>query len=99
MTLLAEIETRLRAAFSPTHFELLDESHQHAGHAGAQGGGQHFALTMRSAVFAGVLTVKRHQMVYAALQDLMIDEPMLDEPSATRQRIGYIHALKLQLQP
>ena len=92
-TLFETIEARLRSAFAPTFLELKDESHLHAGHSGAVGGGQHFALTLHSAAFADKSLVKRHQLVYTVLHDLM-----QDTPSAERDRIGYIHALKLQLQ-
>jgi len=52
--------------------ELLDESAQHAGHAGASpGGNTHWRLTIVSAAFAGKPTVARHRMIYAALGDLM----------------------------
>lgn len=92
MSLLALIETRLHNRFNPTRLTVLDESHEHAGHTGSQGGGQHFAVNMQSAAFEGLNPVKRHQLVYAALHDLM-----QDKPSELRTSIGYIHALKLQL--
>jgi BolA family transcriptional regulator, general stress-responsive regulator len=92
MSLLALIETRLRTRFSPSALTVFDESHEHSGHAGSQGGGQHFAVNMQSTVFEGLNAVKRHQLVYAALHDLM-----QDKPSELRSSIGYIHALKLQL--
>ena len=84
-----EIERRLTRVFAPLTLDTQDESHLHAGHAGSVGGGQHFAVTMRSAVFQGLSAVKRHQAVYAVLGDLMLAMP-------TREQ-GYIHALKLQL--
>jgi BolA family transcriptional regulator, general stress-responsive regulator len=92
MSLLALIETRLHASFSPSALAVLDESHEHAGHAGSQGGGQHFAVTMTAPAFAGLNPVKRHQLVYAALHDLMAEQHGFEQP-----QLGYIHALKLQL--
>ena len=63
------IEQRLRAALDPTHLEVRDDSAQHAGHAGAREGG-HFAVTLRSARFAGLNRVARHRLVYHALGPL-----------------------------
>ncbi len=94
MSLLSLIETRLKEGFKPSQLTVIDESHEHSGHAGALGGGQHFAVTMCAKAFEGLNSVKRHQLVYAALHDLM-----QDKPSELRSSIGYIHALKLQLQP
>ena len=69
----ARMAANLDAAFSPSTMSLVDESHQHAGHAGAKGfnGESHFALTIVSDSFTGVRSLKRHQMVYAALGDDM----------------------------
>jgi BolA protein len=58
-------------ALTPTLLELDDESHQHAGHAGAVGGGGHYVLRIVSAQFVGKSTVARHRMIYLALGDLM----------------------------
>ena len=67
----AEIRSRL-AALAPTRLELVDESAQHAGHAGASpGGNTHWRLTIVSPRFAGQPTVARHRMVYQALGELM----------------------------
>jgi BolA family transcriptional regulator, general stress-responsive regulator len=92
MSLQELIEQRLQATFTPLSMTLLDESHEHAGHAGAVGGGQHFALTMNAAAFTGLNAVKRHQLVYTALHDLMREQHGFEHP-----QLGYIHALKLQL--
>ncbi len=67
----AEIRRRL-GALRPTQLELVDESAQHAGHAGASpGGNTHWRLTIASAEFEGKPTVARHRMIYQALGDLM----------------------------
>ncbi|HET8764679.1 MAG TPA: BolA family protein [Rhodanobacter sp.] len=66
---MAEIRQRLTAAFAPTELEVIDDGHLHIGHA-AEGKG-HFRVHIVSPAFAGVLPVKRHRMVYAALDDLM----------------------------
>jgi BolA protein len=58
-------------SLQPTVLTLDDQSAQHAGHAGAQSGGGHFALTIVSNAFEGKTAVRRHQMIYEALGDLM----------------------------
>ena len=71
MSVAARIRERL-AALEPVNLELVDESAQHAGHAGAQpGGNTHWRLTIVSPRFAGQPTVARHRMVYQALGELM----------------------------
>jgi BolA family transcriptional regulator, general stress-responsive regulator len=73
MTVTAErIEQALRAAFSPTALEVQDDSHLHAGHAGAREG-RHFTVRLTAAAFAGQTRVARHRLVYSTLQTL-IDE-------------------------
>ena len=67
-------ETQIRARLAqlePLHIEIIDESHKHAGHAGARDGGGHYVLHIVSARFAGNNTVARHRMIYSALGDLM----------------------------
>jgi BolA protein len=67
-------ETQIRARLAqldPLHIELIDESHKHAGHAGARDGGGHYVLHIVSARFAGNNTVARHRMIYSALGDMM----------------------------
>lgn len=72
MSVEAEIRRRLATALAPSTLELLDESAQHAGHAGAApGGNTHWRLTIVSAAFTGQSTVARHRMIYAALGELM----------------------------
>jgi BolA protein len=58
------------AALEPLAIEIVDDSHRHAGHAGAKDGG-HYNLRIVSAAFAGQGTMARHRMVYAAAGDLM----------------------------
>lgn len=62
------MEEKLRAAFAPTRLAVVDESHRHAGHAGARPEGEtHFAVEIVSPVFAGQSRVARQRAVYAAL--------------------------------
>ena len=68
---VAEIRSRLEAAFQPDELEVVDDSRRHAGHAGARDGRGHFQVRIRSHRFAGKKTVERHRMVYAALGSLM----------------------------
>jgi sulfur transfer protein SufE/stress-induced morphogen len=59
----------------PVRLELIDESHQHAGHAGSKGweesGESHFNLTIVADAFEGLSLVKRHQLIYLLLGDTM----------------------------
>ena len=71
---LARIEAILKDAFSPTHLLVKDQSHLHAGHAGAEDGKGHFDVTIVSAAFAGERPLARHRMVYDALGTMMESE-------------------------
>lgn len=65
------IRAALEAALAPVALEVRDDSHQHAGHAGARDGRGHFSVRVVSAAFAGLAPLARHRRVYAALGDLM----------------------------
>ena len=58
-------------ALAPVALEVTDDSHKHAGHAGARGGQGHFSVHVVSAAFAGKLPLARHRLVYAALGAMM----------------------------
>ena len=58
------------AVLEPQSLTIEDESHRHAGHAGAKDGG-HYKITIVAAAFAGHNTVRRHRTIYAATGDLM----------------------------
>lgn len=66
---------RMRAllgqAFTPVALDIADDSHKHAGHAGARDGRGHFAVDIVSDAFAGMAPLARHRAVYAALGDMM----------------------------
>jgi BolA protein len=64
------IRQRLGELLSPTRLEVIDESHAHAGHAGADGSGfgTHFRVRIASPRFEGLSRVARHRLVYDALQ-------------------------------
>jgi BolA protein len=65
------IRARLEQAFAPDEIDIIDDSHRHAGHAGAKDGRGHFRVRIVSPRFAGTKTLERHRMVYAALGSLM----------------------------
>ncbi|RDS86916.1 BolA family transcriptional regulator [Dyella psychrodurans] len=67
--MVEEIRRRLDAALHPVELEVLDEGYKHAGHANEGKG--HFYVRIVSPAFAGQLPLKRHRMVYAALEGLM----------------------------
>ena len=67
----ALIHRRLQETFCPEELLIKDQSHLHAGHQGAREGKGHFDVTIVSAAFAGVNRIRRHQMIYDALSDLL----------------------------
>lgn len=73
MNIEALIREKL-APLAPESLSIEDESAEHAGHAGAQGGGGHYRLTVVSQRFAGKPLQARHRMVYEALGALMHKE-------------------------
>jgi BolA protein len=70
MTRIDRIRAALQA-LQPERLEIEDQSHQHAGHAGAATGRGHFHVDIVAAAFAGESPVARHRRVYAALGTLM----------------------------
>lgn len=65
------IEQRLREVLSGDPVEVVDESHLHAGHAGARDGGGHFRALVVSERFRGETRVQRQRLVFAALASQM----------------------------
>lgn len=70
MSVMDALRERL-AVLAPSHLELIDDSHRHAGHAGARSGGRHYRLSIVSESFRGKNTVARHRLIYDALGDMM----------------------------
>jgi BolA protein len=68
---LTRIEAILRDAFSPKHLLVKDQSHLHAGHAGAEDGKGHYDVTIVSEAFIGQRPLARHRMIYDALGTMM----------------------------
>lgn len=71
--LARQMTQRLHERLQPTLLEVIDESAQHAGHAGANGlgYGTHFRVRIASPFFTGKTRVARHRLVYDALQDFI----------------------------
>lgn len=76
------IKQRLGAVLRIESIDVQDDSHLHAGHAGARAGGGHYRVRVVSPDFAGKRPLERHRMVYDALGDAM--------------RPDTIHALNIQ---
>lgn len=66
----AQIEEQLSAALQPASLEVQDDSHLHAGHAGAREG-RHFSVRVVSERFNGLSRLARHRLVYDSLNSLM----------------------------
>lgn len=70
MTVAAGLEAKIRAALAPTHLEIKDESHLHAGHAGSRPDGEsHFRVLIVSAAFEGLSRVARQRAVNDVLRE------------------------------
>ena len=62
------IRAALEAAFPPATVQVQDDSHRHAGHAGARPEGEtHYSVLVVSPAFAGMSRVARSRAVHAAL--------------------------------
>ncbi|AWH22054.1 MULTISPECIES: BolA family protein [Stenotrophomonas] len=68
---IKQIRDALQQALAPSVLEIEDDSHRHAGHAGARDGRGHFNVHVVSERFAGMAPLARHRAVYAALGSLM----------------------------
>jgi BolA family transcriptional regulator, general stress-responsive regulator len=84
MNRLEQIRMRLGERFQPSSLEVIDESHLHAGHAGARDGRGHYRVRIVAQAFAGQSAVKCHRMIYDALGELMTND---------------IHALSIEASP
>jgi BolA protein len=73
--------TALLQGLEPEQLEVVDDSHHHAGHAGAADGRGHFTVLIVSKRFAGMNTLRRHRLVYEVVGDMMLTD---------------IHALSIQ---
>lgn len=74
MTVQDIIRDKLTQALAPTRLAVADNSHRHAGHAGARPEGEtHFRVEIVAAAFAGRSRVERQRMVYAVLAAELAD--------------------------
>ena len=90
-----DIERVLTAALQPTQLEVQDDSHLHAGHAGAREG-RHYTVRLTSERFNGLNRVARHRLVYDALQHEMrsgihalVIDAKAPKDAAAPQRVGH----------
>ena len=76
------IREKLTQALTPVRLRIIDDSHKHAGHAGARPGGEsHFTVEIVAAAFEGQNRVQRQRLVYGALE---------------KELAGPVHALALR---
>jgi len=70
VTRAERLERALRAALDPLSISVVDESHRHAGHAGARAEGEtHYAVEILSSRFIGLSRVQRHRLVHEIVHD------------------------------
>jgi BolA protein len=65
------LRQRLNDRFDPVLLSVEDESHHHAGHAGAAGGQSHFRVRIIAEAFRGLTAIARHRLVYETVADLL----------------------------
>jgi stress-induced morphogen len=86
------IMSRLVSILKPTDIALVDNSHQHAGHAGNKGweesGESHFSLDIVAEAFDGLNLVKRHQLIYMLLGEEMPKIHALQIMARTPQEVS-----------
>ncbi|MFT5540590.1 MAG: BolA protein [Alphaproteobacteria bacterium] len=81
----ATMQAKLQEAFAPARLVLTDESHLHAGHAGAREGGEsHFRLEIVAEAFTGLSRLDCQRRIYAVLTD---------------ELAGPVHALSITARP
>ena len=66
----ALIRERLAGALGPVRLDVRDDSHLHAGHAGAREGG-HYHVIIAAEAFRGRSPLARHRLIYDALAGLL----------------------------
>lgn len=76
------ITERLQNQFHPSQLEVIDDSHKHVGHAGAEGGAGHYTVIIQADIFKNKSRVDVHREIYHVLDDLIPHE---------------IHALQIKL--
>jgi BolA protein len=76
------VKQKLLSQLPAERVDVLDESHLHAGHAGARGGASHLRVRVSARVFDGKSPLAKHRMIHAVLQEELKQE---------------IHALAIEL--
>jgi BolA family transcriptional regulator, general stress-responsive regulator len=72
ITTAQQLKAILEQEFTPTHLDIIDESHLHAGHMGyIEGVSTHFNVTIVSEVFEGLMPIKQHRLVNTAVKELL----------------------------
>ncbi|WP_420792874.1 BolA family protein [Lentisphaera profundi] len=67
---LVQIKQKIQQTFSPVSLDIVDESHQHAGHSGAIPGQiTHLRINICSELFSDINTIKQHRLVNQCLQE------------------------------
>ena len=108
MQVKTRIAEKLSAAFAPQSLDVVDESHQHEGHAGHRPGGQtHFRVHIVSEAFRGKSRIERHRMINQTLSGelaggvhaLAIHASAPGEGGAVDRRTGGFRNRSVQLQP
>ena len=83
MSVAETIRTKLMAALAPETLDIVDQSHLHAGHAGApEGGESHFRIHVVSAAFTGKTRIARQRLINDILKE---------------ELAGPVHALTMEL--
>ena len=74
MQVQQSIRTKLEQEFTPLRLEIVDDSHRHAGHAGAHEQGEsHFRVELVSAAFRGKGRAERHRLIHRTLSAELSD--------------------------
>jgi len=71
---IIQMKNQLEAELAPSQLDIVDESHLHAGHAGAKSGKGHFRLIICSDKFLGLRPLQKHRLIYGALGEMMETE-------------------------
>jgi BolA protein len=70
MSVADTMRRKLVTRFAPSRLDIIDESHRHAGHAGARPEGEtHFAVSIVAAAFAGKSRIERQRLVHETLAE------------------------------
>ena len=71
MERIDRIRSLLEQRFDPVQLDLEDQSHLHAGHAGARDGKGHFKVVITAEAFRDKTKLQQHRLVYETLDDML----------------------------